>query len=160
MESARFLKITIVVLLLINISTLVFMWYSKQNHPHHMPPPPNGGPGNTSEFLIRELNLDENQQKQFFEMRDKHREAVHEIQEKSGPMHHRFFELLKKVPADSVAALQLADSMSMCQKQIELLTFNHFKKVREICNAQQQTKFDGVIQDALRMMAPKPPGGR
>ena len=42
--------------------------------------------------------------------------------------------------------------------QFELATFYHFQKTRSICTPDQQKKIDEVIDDALRMMAPKPPG--
>jgi len=157
MENTRFLKIIIIVLLLVNIATLSFMWVSHNRHGGgHMPPPPHGRGGpNAFEFLVHELKLDEGQVKQFEEMRNKHHLNVQDIQEKSRDMHHRFFNLLAK--NDSTSAVPLADSMAQYQKQIELLTFNHFLQVRAICKPEQQKKFDTVINEALRMMAPKQP---
>lgn len=155
MGNTRFLKITIITLLLINIGTLVFIWTSK---PHHGPPgdgPRTGGPGSAAEFLVKELKFDEKQQKLFTEMHEKHHERVRLIQEKNNELHHRFFDLLKTAPIDTIAATALADSMSMCQKRIEMLTFQHFKMVREICSAEQQQRFGEVINEALRIMAPK-----
>ncbi len=159
MENNRFLKITIIVLLLVNIATLAFMWTGKQHHEGHMPPPPHPsqGPKEAFEFLTHELNFDEAQIKQFDALRKEHHENAQMIQEKSHKMHHRFFDLLKNLPADSVLSMQLADSMALYQKQIEILTFNHFKQVRGICKSEQQKKFDEVINQALEMMAPKPP---
>jgi len=160
MENPRFLKITIIVLLLVNIATLCFMWVSHNRHGGaHLPPPHHGRGGpNAFEFLVHELKLDESQVKQFEEMRNQHHKNVQDVQEKSHDMHHRFFDLLAK--NDSTSAVQLADSMAQYQKQIELLTFNHFMKVRAICKPDQQKKFDEVINEALRMMAPpKGPGG-
>jgi periplasmic protein CpxP/Spy len=157
MESNRFLKITIIVLVLVNISTLAFMWSGRKHHEGHMPPP--HGPNGAFDFLTHELNLDESQIKQFDALRKEHHEEAMIIQEKSRKMHHRFFDLLKNMPADSLVSAQLADSMAMCQKQMEMLTFNHFKKVRDICKPEQQKKFDEVINEALEMMAPHPPKG-
>lgn len=154
MENTRFLKITIIVLLLVNIATLIFMLTGHKRHEGHIPPPPHGRAG-AFEFLTQELKLDEAQIKQFDEMRKQHHENVRNVQEKSRDLHHRFFDLL--ATSDSAGAVQLADSMAQIQKQIELLTFGHFKQVRDICKPDQQKKFDAVINEALRMMAPKPP---
>ena len=41
--------------------------------------------------------------------------------------------------------------------KIELTTFYDFKKIRSICNAEQQKKFDEIIGEAFRMMGPRPP---
>lgn len=157
MENTRFLKITIIILLLINIATLVFMWSSRGRHDdHRLPHNPNG----IADYLTHELGLDENQQKQFKELRDSNHELIMEINDKNGKLHRRYFDLLGTTPIDTIKVAAIADSMSQYTKRIELLTFNHFRKVREICNPQQQQKFDLIIQDALRMMAPpKGPGG-
>jgi protein CpxP len=159
MENSRFLKIAIIVLLLINIATLTFMWTGRKHYDGHMPPPPPHAPRPPAafEFLTHELNLDEAQIKQFDALRKEHHENAQLIQEKSRKMHHRFFDLLGNTTADSALSVQLADSMALFQKQMEMLTFNHFKKVRAICKPGQQKKFDEVINEALQMMAPKPP---
>ena len=160
MESNRFLKLVIIILLLVNIATLTFMWTGRGHHEGHMPPPPiprHGGPGTAFEFLVHQLNFDEAQVKQFEALRSAHRQSAEQIRDKNRKMHHRFFDLLKNLPADSVLSMQLADSMALCQKQIEMLTFNHFKELRGICKPDQQKKFDEVINQALEMLAPKPP---
>jgi periplasmic protein CpxP/Spy len=160
MDSTRFLKITIVVLLIINIATLTFMWISHRHHAGHMPPPPMHGPGgpgggNAFHFLARQLDLSEEQLQKLEAMRNEHHEAAGQIHRQTGSMHHRFFDLL--AGGDSAAVSRLADSMAMLHRQMELLTFDHFRKVRAICTPEQQKKFDEVINEALEMMAPRPP---
>ncbi len=154
MENSKFLKIVIIILLLINISTLAFMWMHKG--PHGMPPPRQ----EIGDFLIRELNFTETQRKQFVKMRDEHRSSVRNLREQSRELHDDFFDLLASSSTDSIKVNQLADSITFNQKQIELSTFYHFQKVRGICTTEQQKKFDEVINDALRMMAPPPPPHR
>lgn len=160
MENTKFLKVTIVVLLLINIATLLFMWMGRPHPGGPMPPPP-GGPPRIAEYLTHELNLSVEQQKKFQELRDENHEQIEELNKKNGRLHHEYFDILGAAQLDSAKMMQLADSMSQCTKQIELLTFNHFRSVRAICDVEQQKKFDVIIQDALRMMAPKDgPGPR
>jgi Spy/CpxP family protein refolding chaperone len=67
---------------------------------------------------------------------------------------------LKTAVIDTVKVNELADSIVSIQKQIELVTFYHFQKVRAICTAEQQQKFDEVIDEAIRMLGPKPPPRR
>ncbi len=155
MENTRFLKITIIVLLVVNIATLVFMWTGRNGGPR---PPHGGGPPRIAEYLTEELKLSEEQQKQFKELRDSNHERIQEINEKNGKLHKAYFEMLGASPVDMNKVSLIADSMSAYTKQIELLTFEHFQKVRGMCDPTQQKKFDLIIQDALRMMAP-PKGG-
>jgi protein CpxP len=152
MEDNRFLKIVIIVLLLINSGTLAFMWTRKPPMPLHHPP------GGAYEFLTHELNLDENQRKQYAALRDEHHEAVEKLMDSGRALHDKYFELLRNPSGDSLLVQQTAETIAANQKQIELLTFYHFQKVKTLCTPEQQKRFDEVISETLRMMAPAPPG--
>lgn len=152
MDNSKFLKRVIVALLLVNIATLSFMWSA-----HFRNGRPERGHRGTFTFLTEELKLDDNQQEQYVQLRNQHREAVEELQEKSKELHDSLFGLLSTSAVDFTIANQIASAIADNQKQLELFTFSHFQKVRAICNPQQQKRFDEVISDALRMMAPKPP---
>ena len=152
MDNSKFLKSVIIILLLINIGTLTFLWFHHSPHEH-----PHSNPG-VAEFLIHELKLNDKQQEQFEQLRNDHHHAIEQLQEQGHQLHHHFFDLLHTSPVDSSAVEHAASAIAENQKQIELVTFYHFQKLRTICNSEQQHKFDEVIQDALRMMAPKPPG--
>lgn len=151
MQNTRFLKIAIAVLVVLNISTLTFIWIG---HKNAMTP---RGPAGAFDFLAKELKLDDTQLKQFDEMYKTLHEEAAQIREKNHAMHHRFFDLLH-TQNDSASVKQLADSMAFYQVQMELLTYNHFKKIRAICRPEQQRKFDEVINKALEMMGPRPGG--
>jgi len=153
MDNSKFLKIVIIILLIINICTLGFIW----THHHMGPPPPHDHGGNAGDFLQHELKLNDQQQKQFDQLRDEHHEEAEQLQKEGRELHRKFFDLLHST-ADSATVLQLAASIADNQKQMEMMTFNHFKKVRALCTPDQQKRFDEVIDEAMRMMAPKPPG--
>lgn len=157
MENTRFLKITIIVLLLVNIGTLVFMWANRQQQEQPpMPPRGGGGPGGAFAYLTNELKLDDQQKEKLEVLRTSHRQEADRIDRISGPMHHRFFNMLGK--ADPAAVDKMADSLAWCQKQRELITYKHFADIRALCTPEQQKRFDVVVNDALRMMARQPKG--
>lgn len=153
METARFLKIVIIALLLINTATLAFMWM--QNRPGGPIPPRES----VFDFLTRELKLDEEQRRQYEALRDEHHAMVEELQHTSRQLHQQYFSQLHGAKTDSATILDMAENMAGIQKQIDLITFYHFQKVRTICRPEQQKRFDVVIEEALRMMAPRPPHG-
>jgi Spy/CpxP family protein refolding chaperone len=160
MENSKFLKVVIVILLIINISTLAFMWMHKPPMQQAPPPPPPHERNDVFEHLTHELKLSEQQRNQYDQLRKEHHAAMESLQEKGRATHDHFFALLQNKSADSTLVSKLADSISNNQKQIELVTFYHFQKVRAICNPEQQKKFDEIIDDALQMMFPKPPPRR
>ena len=90
-------------------------------------------------------------------MRTYHREKVKTIKDKNRKFHENYFDQLKSISIDS-QALQLAlDSITSLQRQIEVVTFDHFYQLRAICTDSQKIKYDEIIQDALRMFAPGGP---
>lgn len=151
MENTKFLKLVIVLLLLTNTGILAFLWMGRHNNKSPMGPPQGR---DAFSFLCKELQLDEQQTRQYEELRDEHHQAVENMQHNGRHLRERFFDLLHSSPLDSVQVKQLSDSIAHTQQQIELLTFYHFQKVRAILRPEQQKKFDDVIQDALRMMGP------
>lgn len=156
MGNIKFFKIIIVVLLSINIATLAFMWYSNGRHgrnPRHQ---------DIGAFLSEELHFSEAQQNQFDILKHDHQDKVKDLRDKNRAFHDHFFDMLAKNVSDSIQLNNALDSIVTTQKQIEMVTFYHFKAVRAICTSAQQKKFDEVIDDALRMMSPgqqDPPKG-
>lgn len=149
MENTRFLKFLIGALLLINLSTLAFFWFAG-------PPRPKGGPG---KYLVETLQLDDQQQIAYTKIREEHQQKTREYQQELNARHKRLFDLLATPVVDSVRMLEIADSISIRQKAMELYTFEHFRALRAICRPEQQQKFDAIIGDAVQQMGP-PPGGR
>jgi protein CpxP len=151
MENKKLLTFVVIGLLLLNLGTLAFLWTGR-DHPHGPPPPHEGGP---ALFLIHELGLNAEQQSRFEKLRDEHHQRMVQIQDSLHTLHETFFEGLSAttpLQTDSIAGL-----MGKKQSEIEKLTFDHFRKVRALCTPDQQKKFDSVIEEALRMMAPPPP---
>lgn len=146
MNTTKFLKIIIALLLLINISTVAFMWFIKPERRDDI-----GG------FFNKELHFTKQQQQQFETLRDEHRKDRESLKEANKKAHDNYFNLLKNQTVDSVAIKNdIAEILKIKQKE-ELLTFNHFRKVRAICDDNQKKKFDEIINQAARMMAPNPP---
>ena len=151
MNNLKFLKTVIVLLLFINIGTLTFMWihHPFQERHHH-----GEGPG---DFLTKELQFSQDQEKQFDGLRKEHHQATEILREKNKNFHDQFFDFMKSNTLDSNKVNSILDSICDTQKKLEMVTFSHFKKVRAICTPDQQKKFDEIIDDALRMMGPKSP---
>lgn len=149
MENTRFLKFLIGALLLINLITLAFFWFAG-------PRGPRGGPG---KYLVKTLQLDHQQQVAYAKIRQEHQQKMRDYQQETNARHKRLFDLLATPVVDSVRMLQIADSISIRQKAMELYTFEHFRALRAICRPDQQKKFDAIIGEAVKQMGP-PPGGK
>ena len=153
----RWLPVITLLLITANIVTLALLWTNKSRDKREgQHPPPQG---QVFEFLTHELKLDAAQQEAYKKLRDEHREGIRPMQDNIRKAKDSFFALLKQpnVP-DSLIQLYSRKAVEADQ-QLDEFTFRHFQKLRAICNAGQQKRFDEIIQEALHRMAPpKRPG--
>ena len=107
---------------------------------------------NAGEFLVKQVGFDADQQEQYSRMREAHQKMSHETQDSL-----RFYKnsLFSNLPTrDSIAAELASANIARLQRKIEMNTFNHFAAVRTLCTPEQTEKFDRIIDDVLKMMAP------
>ena len=152
----RLLTIVIVLLLIANIATLAFFWWQKDKD--KLPPNPNknGGP---FAFLVKELALDSNQQAAYKELRNQHQQTMQSFKKETRDAKDSLFGLLQiALPSDALVQ-QALQKVGEKEIAIQQHVFEHFKKVRALCNEEQKKKFDLVIQEAMRMIANQRPQG-
>jgi protein CpxP len=147
----RILIWLIIILLVADAATVAYFWLGNSK----------GRPSQESpkEFIIRELSMDANQQKQYSDLVTEHRASVDSLRQALRTAKDSFFELIKE-PAVTDSAKQAAVSViGRITESIDLRTLEHFQKVRMLCRPEQQEKFDRIIHQVMGMMGPPPPGG-
>ena len=147
MNNSKFLKIVIVLLLLINLSTISFMWL---NRPHKNDA--------VRDFFAKELQFTTKQKEQFEALKKEHHEAKEPLKEIDKEKHDAYLELLKNPNVDSLTVKKAVDEIIKVKEKEELAMFYHFQKVRAICDEKQKQKFDEIIKEAARMMGPSREG--
>lgn len=146
MNNPKFLKIVVVLLVLINLSTITFMWLNK--------PPRRDAVG---DYFAKELQFTAKQKEQFESLKQEHHNQVEALRLGNKEKHDAYFYLLKNPSVDSATVKKAAAEILKIEERKELVLFYHFQKVRAICDENQKKKFDEIICEAARMMAPKPP---
>ena len=141
----------VILLLIANTATITMFWLGKRK-----PPPPKG---TAHEFLVKELKLDAKQQVQLEVLVKEHREAAEKFREKIKEAKDSFFNLLQQPAVPDSIKRSAAAAVSAVTEQLDLLTLDHFQKVRALCTPDQQKIFDNIIHQVTRMMAPPQPGG-
>jgi len=160
----------IILLILLNFSTLAMLWYSHLRRPPLSPPPPGGGerPAALQHFLARELDLTEEQSQKLKKLREKHFFQSKAILDKSHQLKERInAELFASVP-DAAKVERLAAEIGEKQADLEKLRFSHFGDLMSICEEGQKAKFKSLLHELLRMTGPpkappprkKPPNKR
>lgn len=142
----------VVLLLIANAATITMFWLgSERNLPNVK--------GAPQEFLVKELKLDSRQQELFEVLRKEHHDSAMILREEVKQAKATFFALLQQANVTDSSKLAAANKVSVITQKLDLLTFDHFQKVRAICNGEQQQKFDKIINQVIEMIAhPQQPG--
>ncbi len=139
----KFLKWLVIILALLNLGTLSVMWIGKPAATLPPPPPSHGARDNMVGFLRNELKLNDEQVEEFSKLRDKHFLSAKKI---SREMHELKKSLMDNVfknepiNKDSIATL-----IGKKQTQLELLTYNHFMELKEVCGKEQIHKLKKML---------------
>lgn len=156
MDKVKVLTVLVVLLLCINIATIAGIWKLIDSKNLQMMPPPPPGP---KEFIISKLNLDEEQQKVFETLRKEHFEEMRTLQEQIREEKDAMYDLLKSPMPDTTLTYAHISKIMQNEERLERITFDHFRKVRAICNSEQQQHFDVIIDHIMRMVMRPPHTG-
>lgn len=170
-DKNKILTAAVVLLLLINTGMLAFLW-TDRNHPGRgenmnapgMPPlPPVSEPERgPKDFIIEQLNLNEDQKKQYEKSVGEHKADMRNLHDQ---IRKDRDELWNNFSSNNKGEQEkLTSDIGEKQIQIERVTIAHFQKLRDICDDNQKKKFDEIINGVIKMMnqgpPPQPPPGR
>jgi len=152
MNKVKLLSILSVGLLLANITLL---WFLLSNKPKHGGPEPNGGPRN---IIIKKLDFDENQVKQYESLIQWHRDEIDKSQEQIVVLKNELYSTL----VDSTAATKdsLINKISDVQKNIETIHYKHFQDIKNLCKPNQLAAFEKLSKEIAALFAPPHPPKR
>ena len=100
----------------------------------------------------------------FEELIDQHRAGMRELEKKGRDIRENYFKLMASDTLDRKTKEELEVAIAETQKSIDMITFDHFKQVRVLCNEEQKKKFDKIIGEIMMQMRgphgpPPPPHG-
>lgn len=149
--------IAFLLLVLLNIATLVTFWVMREGRPGMAGTEPRPG---VVDFMVKELGFDSVQKEQLMQLRKTYQQEMREVRSHNRDAKNDFFALLPQAAISDSALQKAAQAAVLYDTQTDILTFRHFQSVRKLCTAEQQKKFDDIIQEVLRMSAPTGPGNR
>lgn len=152
-DKTKLLLTLVVLLTILNVTTLASIWRLVDLRSLSIMPPPHGGP---KDFIISKLDLDEEQQKVFEGLRQEHFQEMKILQENIRAEKDAMYDLLKSNQPDTVASYQHIARIMQNEERLERITFDHFRKVRVICTPEQQQHFDVIIDEVMHMIM-RPP---
>lgn len=150
-------KWTVAILFILNLALLATIWFK--------PSADYGGAGpgeeQPNQLIQSRLHFTEQQISQFDILRERHHDSIMILQRKGRALRKEYFDNLRHPEtADSSTVDAIGSAIADNQKQIEFVTYRHFRQVRALCNEQQKVIFDDIIDDVLRMMSRQHRPGR
>ncbi|MEQ9217283.1 MAG: hypothetical protein RLO17_04530 [Cyclobacteriaceae bacterium] len=139
-------RIGFFILLVINIG-LVVMFVMR-------PRPPIGQVG-IKEEISRELNFTETQKATFDEMAKAHRESMRELDRHEHQLMKSFFGQLSSDRAGDNNDSLLQEIIQLEKEKITV-TYTHFEELKALCDEDQRTRFDQVINKIIPVLTNAP----
>lgn len=153
MEDSKKIKtlwVAITVLIIINLSVLVWMWFSPHGMPGQMSP----------ERIESTLNFDKKQKEGFEIIKDKHFAEVNPIRESIKIIKSELIDYIKRDKPDEKIMEEKLNLLSNKIKENEEKTLKHFTEVRGMCNDEQKVIFDDVMLEGFKKQEPRHPRNR
>jgi hypothetical protein len=144
----RVLSILVILLILINLGFML-IFYTKwfPGRPIRM------RQGET--FLVKELNLREDQKRTYLKMEDNFMDSIEQEKTETRKAKDAFFNLLKLDTLDTSILKSRALLASEKEISLDILTFYHFRKVRALLDKHQKRHFDQIIEMAIHSDGPQ-----
>ena len=140
----------IVVLLILNLATLGTFWFFRsgksqesfrRNRPHKV-----------EKFLIDKLDFDSRQSQELGRLMEEHRAGATEILKSMQTYREELYDAIST--GDSAQVEQITGRIASAQATLDKATYYHFRSIRQICNPEQQQKFDSVVKEVIRRHHP------
>ncbi|MBN1633978.1 MAG: periplasmic heavy metal sensor [Ignavibacteria bacterium] len=156
----------IIILVVINLGTIAGMWVMHLGRkPHHeilihqsphLPDRKSPGIGRF-EMLGTELQFDEEQMSKFNEFRSGHQNEMKNLVEKINEKKKQILSEISVPESDTEKVGILFSEIGQYQTSIEKEIFNHFRKIKMICNDEQKQKLEKILKDISEPKIPPHP---
>ncbi len=142
--------IGLVVLLIVLNATILFLFLGGKT-------PGRPGPGDQpprGRQIINALSLDEDQQAKFEILKEEHRNQIKDLNSKANEMLQSYFMLLESSEIDLTQKDSLESEFTLIEREKMKATFDHFQKLKSICNPAQQKEFDEFLPKLIELVMP------
>lgn len=147
--------VVVVALLVLNLGTLGYLFWSGRpgaGGPQHPPRP--------DKLIIERLKLDDAQIETFEGLKHEHHSGIVRLNKKSKTLYESYFALLKTETPDLPSADSIERLLGAVQQQKDSITFDHFIKLRQLCNADQKPLFDDFVDELGEILSRQPGPGK
>jgi protein CpxP len=150
MKKTNFLKLTLIGLLLLNLSTLSFIILkdnkSDENRKGNKP----------DQLIINKLAFNSEQENSYKKSIQKHCQQINIIQETILNYKNNLYTKLKNNSNSKTQIDSLISKINEQQKNIELINYNHFLEIKEICSQKQIPAYNELVNELSVIFSNRP----
>ncbi len=146
MKTNKLLVFTTIALLIINVALVYFLWNSKKR------PSKKERGGERGDWVVNELKLDDKQKEEHKKIKDAHFATLKPIFDSITSARKNLYSLLKDPSVNDSVINEYTRIIGEQHALVSQYTFDHFKKIRALCNPEQQNKLDTLIQKMIQDM--------
>ena len=153
----KFMIWTITLLVLLNIISLATLWYQRSERPPQQVRQGEQRQESVTQFLNRELQLADDQKKEFERLRREYVDASTKLNEEIRAAKKSLFDLLAAPAPEKTTIDKLTGEIGTKQAQLDLMLFNHLTALRTLCTPVQRDKFNTILREIRDLMRPQNP---
>ena len=150
MKKTNFLKLTLIGLLLLNLSTLSFIFFkynkSDENRKSNKP----------DQLIINKLAFNKEQENIYKKLIQNHRQQINIIQETILNYKNNLYTKLKNNTSSKTQTDSLISKINEQQKNIELINYNHFLDIKGICSQKQIPAYNELVNELTLIFSNQP----
>ena len=150
----KFISWVIAILVALNLLTLSMIWLQSDNR--NPAPRKEGGnsPSAPVVMLQRELQLSADQEKQYEALWIKHQEQIKQINDMRDNLRLRMADAIFNPSPDGQMVDSIAKGIGSLETRMEMLRYENFRGLMQICNAEQKAKLQPILREAIRRKGP------
>lgn len=152
-SNRRFARISIILLIVLNIGLIASMVWHEQNRGNQPLPQQD-----LEQFLGNELGLSPEQVEEMRNIRQNHFQTAGQYARSLQDSSQELLFLAFQTEPDSLRARQLAQNMGEIHSQLEWALYDHFVKLSAICSPAQRVLLLELTQELTQGVRPGAPG--
>jgi len=143
----------IVLLVLMNVSSLATVWY-QQRQRAELPQEPMRPPRDVADFLKRRLELSPAQAEEMVQLQQQHFQTARTLRNEIRELKQSLFDELTGEAADSARVDSIAAQIGRKHSELEKLTFYHFRDIRCLCPPEKKKHLEALMHDVFHSRGP------
>lgn len=152
MSKEKLLTIAVIGLLLINVCTVGFFFFTKPPHQPGGPPP--FGRMEPKNQIVESLHFDQQQIADYEKLIAQHRQTIRELNDRIQTTKSSLYQSLTS--ESGAVKDSLINTLGSLQMQIETTHYNHFKDIKALCKPEQLDNFNDLTGQLAHFFSAKP----